>query len=354
MPHLLPRAPSAVISALCASVRAGGWVRRNRTPRRTEQFVAAPIARQLAEAERDGCHSHGLHRLPQFVAACRRGKVRSEAYNSDDTCETVLVFNRALSDARAPYHTAACCAARQKVALKAEPIVENGLRPGVVRVDAGGNFLAPSFAAAVPALVGKAAACGVAAAAVVNWRAVGGALWQNAEALASRGLACIVCCNTPPYVAPHGGGGARLLGTNPISFAYPGARLAAGGSSGSATHEVAFVWDMATSACARGELEVLRRAGAPLPEGMAVDADGKPTADPTAGLAGAQLPFGGHKGSALSVMVELLAGAMLGTDLAIDSSEGDHLDDMVRGMAVIAIDPGACEVRHVAKLRNRC
>ena len=71
-------------------------------------------------------------------------------------------------------------------------------------------------------------------------------------------------------------------------------------------------------------------------------------------LAGAQLPFGGHKGSALSVMVELLAGAMLGTDLAIDSSEGDHLDDMVRGMAVIAIDPGACEVRHVAKLRNCC
>jgi len=59
-------------------------------------------------------------------------------------------------------------------------------------------------------------------------------------------------------------------------------------------------------------IELHRRAGKKLPEGWAIDADGEPTIEPEAALAGAMLPFGGHKGSAISTMVELLAGIMIG------------------------------------------
>ena len=73
-----------------------------------------------------------------------------------------------------------------------------------------------------------------------------------------------------------------------------------------------YVFDFATSVAARGEVELHRIAGKPLPEGWAVDAGGAPTVDPAAALAGAMLPFGGHKGSAISMMIELLAGVMIG------------------------------------------
>src|SRR5690606_28751566 len=62
----------------------------------------------------------------------------------------------------------------------------------------------------------------------------------------------------------------------------------------------------------RGEIELKRRAGKPLPEGWAIDVEGRATTDPEAALVGAMLPFGGHKGSAISTMIELLAGAMIG------------------------------------------
>jgi hypothetical protein len=68
-----------------------------------------------------------------------------------------------------------------------------------------------------------------------------------------------------------------------------GLRLAAGGAS-------PYVFDFATSVAARGEIELRRRAGEALPEGWALDPDGAPTTDPERALAGAMLPFGGHKG----------------------------------------------------------
>jgi LDH2 family malate/lactate/ureidoglycolate dehydrogenase len=100
-------------------------------------------------------------------------------------------------------------------------------------------------------------------------------------------------------VAPSGGT-RPLLGTNPFAFGWP------------RPSGTPYVFDFATSVAARGEIELHRRAGTPLPEGWAVDADGVPTTDPEAALAGAMLPFGGHKGSAISTMIELLAGVMIG------------------------------------------
>lgn len=94
-------------------------------------------------------------------------------------------------------------------------------------------------------------------------------------------------------VAPYGAREARL-GTNPIAFGFP--------SEGDP-----IIWDIGTSAIMQGELALARRLGELLPEGTAVDADGNPTRDPLAALGGgAVLPWGGHRGSGLSIVVQLL------------------------------------------------
>jgi delta1-piperideine-2-carboxylate reductase len=135
-------------------------------------------------------------------------------------------------------------------------------------------------------------------------------------------------CPSYATVAPAGGT-KPLLGTNPFAFGWP------------RSGDYPYVFDFATSVAARGELELYRRAGKQLPEGWAVDADGNPTTDPEAALAGAMLPFGGHKGSAISTMIELLAGVMIG-----DFTSPEALDFLGtttlaprHGELIIAFDP---------------
>jgi LDH2 family malate/lactate/ureidoglycolate dehydrogenase len=119
------------------------------------------------------------------------------------------------------------------------------------------------------------------------------------EAVTGQGLAAMVMCPSYATVAPTGGT-RPLLGTNPFAFGWPRKGRAP------------YVFDFATSVAARGEIELHRRAGKPLPEGWALDAQGHPTTNPDAALAGAMLPFGGHKGSAIGTMIELLAAVMIG------------------------------------------
>ena len=85
------------------------------------------------------------------------------------------------------------------------------------------------------------------------------------------------------------------MGNNPIAFGWHSAG------------ERPLVFDFATSAVARGEVERMGRAATELPPGWAIDAAGEPTSDLAQALAAASLPFGGHKASALSMMVELVA-----------------------------------------------
>src|SRR4029453_3401302 len=105
-----------------------------------------------------------------------------------------------------------------------------------------------------------------------------------------------------------------------------------------------FVFDQASSAGARGEIQLHLRDGKPLPPGWAIDAAGNQTTDPAAALAGAQLPFGGYKGAAIALMIELLAGALIGEVFSFEASASDTNDGgpPVGGELLIAIDPGRC------------
>jgi len=142
------------------------------------------------------------------------------------------------------------------------------------------------------------------------------ALWHETEALAERGLAALACTAYMPAVAPAGAREA-LFGTNPISFAWP--RPGAG--------ELPVVFDMATAAMAMGEVQIAARDGHAVPPGTGLDAAGNATTDPAAiAGGGVLLPFGGYKGAGISLMVELLAAALIGERFSYEAAAADNKD----------------------------
>ncbi|WP_242458014.1 Ldh family oxidoreductase [Halomonas sp. YLGW01] len=252
----------------------------------SEPHVEA-VSDALVAAEMDGSRSHGLYRLLGFVDTLNNGGVVPDA----------------------------------------EPAVED-TAASVVKVDAKGGFSPYAFRQGVPGLVSKAKASGVAILAI-NHCVHGTALWVEIERLTREGLVAIACNPTQSYMAPHGGR-EPLLGTNPIAFGWP--RL----------NEDPYVFDFATSAIARGDIELYRRQGKDIPLGWGVDRDGVPTQDPGEVLDhGAMLPFGEHKGSALAIMIELIAGPLIGDMLSVESSEHDQGRGSLpyHGELIIAMDP---------------
>jgi LDH2 family malate/lactate/ureidoglycolate dehydrogenase len=125
-----------------------------------------------------------------------------------------------------------------------------------------------------------------------------GMLSYYAEIAAARGLVSIIASNASPWVAPHGATEGRF-GTNPICFGFPSA-------------DEPVIWDVGTSAIIHAEATLAQRLGQLLPDGVAFDREGQPTRDPAAALAGAFAAWGGHKGSGLGTVVQLL-GIMAGS-----------------------------------------
>lgn len=251
-----------------------------------EGYVEA-ISDTVVAGERDGCSSHGLYRLLGCVNTLRAGKVLAAA----------------------------------------EPQVIDQA-PGLVRVEAHGGFSQLAFRAGLPLLCEKARANGIAALAI-NRCVHFSALWVELEALTELGLVGLACNPTQAYVVPAGGK-RPLFGTNPIAFGWPRP----------GSHP--FIFDFATSAIARGDIELHRRAGQALPEGWGVDAEGRPCTDANEVLEhGAMLTFGGHKGSALSAMVELIAGPLIGDLTSAESLafDGGSKGLPFHGELIIAMDP---------------
>lgn len=131
------------------------------------------------------------------------------------------------------------------------------------------------------------------------------ALGYYTLAIASEGMAGIALAGSWPNVVYHGSRAAGVS-TSPISIAVPGGEPV--------------VLDMATSIVSMGKLNQAKRSGRPIPEGWAIDAEGKPTTDPQA--AQTPLPMAGAKGSGLSFMVECLASLIASNPLLAESLEG--------------------------------
>ncbi|PZU89474.1 MAG: oxidoreductase [Shinella sp.] len=247
---------------------------------------AETIARSVVTAQRDECYSHGLWRLLGVVPTIRKGKVN----------------------------------------LSAVPEIDASA-PGIVKVDAHYGYSLLAFREGLPHLVTKAGTLGIAAMAINNCYHFS-ALWPEVEDIAAAGLVSLVMTPSHSWVAPAGGK-KPIFGTNPLAFGWP------------RPGPNPFVFDFATSAAARGEIELHRRAGKTIPLGWGIDSEGNDTTDPTEALKGAMLTFGGHKGSALSAMIELMAGPLIAD---MTSAESMAFDDGAgvtpcHGELIIALDP---------------
>jgi LDH2 family malate/lactate/ureidoglycolate dehydrogenase len=179
--------------------------------------------------------------------------------------------------------------------------------PSTATVDGGNGLGLVVGPKAMAIAMEKALAAGSGWVSVRNTNHYGIAGYYALQAL-ERDLIGWSMTNSTKIVAPLWGA-ERMLGTNPIAIAFPG------------KHEPPIVIDMATSAVAYGKIEIAKRAGKAIPEGLAIDRHGAPTTDPEAMIdGGALLPLGsdrergGHKGYALAVMVDVLCAVLSGAN----------------------------------------
>ena len=247
---------------------------------------ADAVAETMMAGERDGCASHGLYRLLVAARSVRAGTVVADA----------------------------------------TPVLSEPAR-ALVRVQGGGGFAQLAFETGRAVLADKARRLGIAALALNNVVHFA-ALWPEVEWLAGEGLVALAFTPSHAWVAPAGGT-RPVFGTNPIAFGWP------------RPGREPFVFDLATSAVARGEIELHRRAGKPVPDDWGYDADGQATTDAGAVLDGAMRTFGGHKGSALAAMVELIAGPLIGDLTSAESlaADGGAGGSPLGGELIVAIDP---------------
>lgn len=241
---------------------------------------AQAVADALIRAELDGLPWHGLERLPGWAAELSAGEIDGWAQ----------------PEATMPSPTA-------------------------VRVDARGGFAFPAIAYGIAAAQETAEQMGMVGVAVVNGRHYGVA-GHHVERLAERGLVALMFGNSRAAMAAWGGV-SPVLGANPLAFACPrrsGAPL---------------VIDLSLSVASRARVEAARRHGERLPEGWALDRDGRPTTDPVAALDGSLLPVCGAKGAALALAVEILAAGLTGAPFGYETGHGRY------GQLILALNPDA-------------
>ncbi|MFN8591640.1 MAG: Ldh family oxidoreductase [Thermomicrobiales bacterium] len=243
---------------------------------------AALVADSLLDANLAGHDSHGVLRLPGYLAGVKNGHLRPEA--------TPALISRSGATAI---------------------------------VDANEGWGQPAMWLATEAAVEAAHEFGLGAAVVHRSYHIG-RVAPYVEAIARAGMIGFATANAAPAVAPFGGR-KRVFGTNPIAWAAPRAEDAPPVS-----------LDVATAGIAEGKLRVARARGLSVPAGNVIDRDGQPSTDPADFYAGgALLPFGGHKGSGFSLLAQILGRGLAGMDpSAYDGPRG------VNGPFILAIDVG--------------
>ena len=267
----------------------------------TSEANAKSVATALVGAELAGQSGHGLRRVESYAAQAASGKVDGHAMpTANQTAPSALAV-----DAAHGFAYPAMDLIHEKLPEMAK---QNGIAMAGVR---------------------RSHHCGVAGLIV--------------EKFADQGLVAMMFANTPAAMAPWGGKTA-LFGTNPIAFAAPQADGAP------------VVVDVSLSKVARGKIMAANQKGDSIPEGWALGPDGEPTTDPKVGLQGTMVPMGDAKGTALALMVELMAAGLTGANTADNASSFFEAEGAAPGVgqSIIAIDPtkfgGAGALAHMGEL----
>lgn len=255
----------------------------------SERSEASIVAEHLVESSLMGHDSHGLLRVPKYLTWLKEGQVMANRH--------VTVF------------------------------IDSGALLGL---DGGFGFGQVVGREAMEMVIARTRQHGFCAAGIRNSGHLG-RIGAWAEQLARVGLVSIHFVNSSGFgilVAPHGGID-RRLSANPIAAGTPGP-------------DGPMILDIATSSTAEGKIQVARNRQERIPAGLILDADGQPTDDPVAFYGpppGAILPFGGHKGSGLSLFCEILAGSLTGGGAShpLNPTAGR----MINNMLTLAFDPSA-------------
>ena len=249
--------------------------------------TAQSTAQALVAAEMEGLSGHGLSRVALYAQHLRQGRVDGKA------------------KARIARKTGATCL-----------------------VDAAGGLAFPACALAVREAIKRAQRHGIAFAGVTNSHHFGAAAYHLAP-VAQAGLVGLAFTNSPSAINAWGGKKA-FFGTNPIAAVFP--RKGAD----------PVVVDLSLTEVVRGKIMLYAKEGKPIPLGWAVDKDGNPTTDPKAALTGSLTAIGGVKGTALALMVEILAVALTGAAFSFENDSYFEPGGKPRiGHAILAIDPEA-------------
>lgn len=254
----------------------------------TRVFVAAGMPVDDAETAADllvrtslrGVDTHGISRIPLYVEALLEGRTNPRPDHRGDFRDGILHYRG-----------------------------DHGLGQAVGVAAVRAALELAEDRGVVPCLVKQ---CG-------HLAALGSYVLLAAEA----GMIGFICQSTTPLMALEGWT-ERAIGNNPLAFATP------------VENDVPLVFDMASSVVARGNLRDVIREKRPVPAGWAIGTDGRPTTDAEAAWAGAVLPIGGYKGIGLAMMVQVLAGSLLGNSTALgpDSTSSNEM-----GAFLLIINP---------------
>ncbi|MCC5986193.1 MAG: Ldh family oxidoreductase [Pararhodobacter sp.] len=214
-----------------------------------------------------------------------------------------------------------------------------GAEPGIqrngafIRYDAGNTLGQICGPRAVEAAIALAQQQPVAVCQLVNAGHLG-ALGINLLPAAEAGMVALMFQATPPIIGIPGAR-APLIGNNPLAMAAPRA------------NGPPILVDFACCVAARGNILLAARDGTPIPEGWALDREGQGTTDPHEALLGALLPFGGHKGIALAMIVEILAGSLAGGEFQSSLNQGQTVNSGVGGLSalILVLNPAAMQGR---------
>ena len=245
------------------------------------------VADSLVQADLWGHQSHGVLRLPWYVARLRSGAMHAV------TAPVVLADTG--------------------------PLVLLDGRDGI------GQVLAER---ARTTAVERARTHGVGVVGVRNSNHFGTAMYFTRRAAAD-GCVAVLTTNASPAMAPWGGR-EKVLGTNPWSIAAP------------APDGGVVAVDIANTAVARGKIYLARNRGESIPDTWALTADGAPTTDPAEGVLGVILPMAGHKGYAITFLMDVLSGALTGSAVGT-GVHGPYEADRPSGAGhlFLALDPDA-------------
>lgn len=252
------------------------------------QDHAAQVADVLVWADLRGIDSHGVERLPSYLALMERGAMNP----------------------------------------KGAPALDD-VAPAMFRIDADRAAGPVPMIMAADEAMRRARNFGVATGLVCR-SAHTGAVGYYVQKAAHRGFVAMVLGSGPPLMAYHGAR-APSLSTSPLAIGVPG------GPNG------AIVLDMATSVASNGKLKQARRENKPIPEGWALDADGNPTTDPA--RAAISLPIGGPKGAGLGLMFECLTSVLAGAPLLANMLGPGNKPFHMQSEMFVAIDASKFRAR---------